>query len=1101
MWLATWQRKVGSQPHFSAAINDIQVAELVEVVDQLAEVVGAICDSKWENKVTATNDVGRALQVFATAQPEGAAFPEEIQNHAVLRGAQLEPTGLAVVLAVVQFLRIEREDDIPQDEVSEGSEMEKVEMSVKRMPEIASKTVNFTIDEGRVREQLWIDSGGREEDFRYGADRTATVFRRGFNDAVKSDWMARRPQWIVHVRTGARVHCARMAPLLPSRRWARGPGGHLDFEEMHLTGEKAGRPEWWGPRIVAARRFEGSGPGVVVSDAGQRGWSEPAVTLDDDLPEVKLAVLSKKQPGGHGGWSSSGDPEWWRKFTDARPTPLPARILQGALAAWGARETAEVPLAAAEGDVKGAAMRARENFGNPGASALAGDSRTSGARDEALGPEPWAEGSPEIGGEQPRDRDIGWRQWGRGAGCRVASAPGPDRDSARQGEATRCMRQTAWTTIDGDQLEKRQSTVALFLIPDEIQTQKHALMAISRLEERRAVAVLSLEESKQVRSTRPDRILKPRRVVVEMAGGVAKARPTVTGGVEVKQGDDFSIEVSQSQLAQGMAMLKLDRTAPFEGKWLQSQTRLGLAAQVGVAQQQADRCLVETLAEEGTVITQQAFVEVQEPAASADTAMESLALIEGARAPIKCFTSGLPLGSLIKQEGSETSSVSGAEDYKIPEHHRAIKTTVTRADELASFPAWRWKFARHYQDDGLESIREEDEEMARVNSEAGVKGAPKWGKRKRLRHLSRAGCERARPYFDAEEEEPEASGAHAPANHYFGAPAARAEDDASAEAGAPRGHYFQEPAPLARGGGAEARASGGRSPYVGEADGGVLSEEVLQRFQPFFDAVEVVTPAQRCSAAAFLDEHGATAPEDLVLCGLAEAFTAALELKPVPRAKAARLAVHEEVQEEHEQAELQRRSGSKLLKTYLRLSFSAQAASTTRAAPPGTRALGAARGRGAARRPAAHYFGAPSAGEERRAAVTRWRRRPAVGGGGAAAAAADGCGDAGGHAARFEGELWGRVVGQDVRNWKLASGRSAKKETFGVKWYWDAEGPPEGSPPAAPAAGPSQDALGPSALDALAERRRRDEAALAARREAAKQGRRTRDVRAQVERE
>ena len=55
-----------------------------EPADRLAEALDAIYDLKWENNETATNYVGRTLQVFARAQQEGVTYPEEAQGHALL---------------------------------------------------------------------------------------------------------------------------------------------------------------------------------------------------------------------------------------------------------------------------------------------------------------------------------------------------------------------------------------------------------------------------------------------------------------------------------------------------------------------------------------------------------------------------------------------------------------------------------------------------------------------------------------------------------------------------------------------------------------------------------------------------------------------------------------------------------------------------------------------------------------------------------------------------------------------------------------------------------------------------------------------------------
>merc|ERR1712151_1374820 len=38
------------------------------------------------------------------------------------------------------------------------------------------------------------------------------------------------------------------------------------------------------------------------------------------------------------------------------------------------------------------------------------------------------------------------------------------------------------------------------------------------------------------------------------------------------------------------------------------------------------------------------------------------------------------------------------------------------------------------------------------------------------------------------------------------------------------------------------------------------------------------------------------------------------------------------------------------------------------------------------------------------------------------------------------GALWGRCVADEGSCWRLASGRIAKKETEGIRWYWSQEG-------------------------------------------------------------
>ena len=70
-----------------------------EPSDKLAEALDMIYDLKWETGETSTNFVGRNVQVFARAAQEGVRYPPEAQGHAHLRGARLEATDRAVVLA------------------------------------------------------------------------------------------------------------------------------------------------------------------------------------------------------------------------------------------------------------------------------------------------------------------------------------------------------------------------------------------------------------------------------------------------------------------------------------------------------------------------------------------------------------------------------------------------------------------------------------------------------------------------------------------------------------------------------------------------------------------------------------------------------------------------------------------------------------------------------------------------------------------------------------------------------------------------------------------------------------------------------------------
>lgn len=96
-----------------------------------------------------------------------------------------------------------------------------------------------------------------------------------------------------------------------------------------------------------------------------------------------------------------------------------------------------------------------------------------------------------------------------------------------------------------------------------------------------------------------------------------------------------------------------------------------------------------------------------------------------------------------------------------------------------------------------------------------------------------------------------------------------------------------------------------------------------------------------------------------------------------------------------------------------------------------------------------------------------------------------------------EGELWGRVVADTGRTWKLASGRSAKKENEGRAWNFDPDPGRRDQPRSAPSrrADEAMCSAGrqTSVLDALAEKKRHDEEALAAKREAARQRRRAQD--------
>ncbi|CAE7395955.1 unnamed protein product [Symbiodinium sp. CCMP2592] len=96
-----------------------------------------------------------------------------------------------------------------------------------------------------------------------------------------------------------------------------------------------------------------------------------------------------------------------------------------------------------------------------------------------------------------------------------------------------------------------------------------------------------------------------------------------------------------------------------------------------------------------------------------------------------------------------------------------------------------------------------------------------------------------------------------------------------------------------------------------------------------------------------------------------------------------------------------------------------------------------------------------------------------------------------------EGELWGRVVADTGRTWKLASGRSAKKENEGRAWNFDPDPSRRDQPRSAPSrrADEAMCSAGrkTSVLDELAEKKRHDEEALAAKREAARQRRRAQD--------
>lgn len=319
--------------------------------------------------------------------------------------------------------------------------------------------------------------------------------------------------------------------------------------------------------------------------------------------------------------------------------------------------------------------------------------------------------------------------------------------------------------------------------------------------------------------------------------------------------------------------------------------------------------------------------------------------------------------------------------------------------------------------------------------------------------------------------------------HYF--EAAALEADVVEEAQPRGGHYFDAPdlQPLSTGDDASGRrpASGGYFQQDGRSERsceGSSREDLLLNFQPFFDTVEVVTHAQRAIAAAFLDDNGATSMEDLVIYDLSEAFTAALELKPVPRAKAIR---------------------------FWRDLFGPAASLSTSGAPRGA-PRGPPRGsaevsrldEAAARNPTwgstpgvrpggaggHHYFDAARAVAEAAAAPSASAEtavftediaspHPATRGIGA-------------HVRSSEGELWGRVVADGGRVWKLASGRSARKDTEGLKWSWDEEAPARGG-------GLEPLERQASVLDALAEKKRQDEEALASKRTVARQRRREQD--------
>eukprot|EP00927_Polykrikos_kofoidii_P006837 TRINITY_DN12773_c0_g1_i2.p1 TRINITY_DN12773_c0_g1~~TRINITY_DN12773_c0_g1_i2.p1 ORF type:complete len:574 (-),score=80.93 TRINITY_DN12773_c0_g1_i2:190-1911(-) len=97
----------------------------------------------------------------------------------------------------------------------------------------------------------------------------------------------------------------------------------------------------------------------------------------------------------------------------------------------------------------------------------------------------------------------------------------------------------------------------------------------------------------------------------------------------------------------------------------------------------------------------------------------------------------------------------------------------------------------------------------------------------------------------------------------------------------------------------------------------------------------------------------------------------------------------------------------------------------------------------------------------------------------------------------IDGDLWGRVVADAGRTWKLESGRSAKKGTQGMKWNWDDEVTSSGGcapsvEPRVPAHQPaycsepkllSESTPKHSVLDALSERRRQEEETRATKRE------------------
>ena len=59
----------------------------------------AVYDLRWETSESTTNYVERTMQVFVRAELEGMVCPSAAPGHAVLRGARLELTDGAAVLA------------------------------------------------------------------------------------------------------------------------------------------------------------------------------------------------------------------------------------------------------------------------------------------------------------------------------------------------------------------------------------------------------------------------------------------------------------------------------------------------------------------------------------------------------------------------------------------------------------------------------------------------------------------------------------------------------------------------------------------------------------------------------------------------------------------------------------------------------------------------------------------------------------------------------------------------------------------------------------------------------------------------------------------